>query len=200
MAEVAALVLAAGRASRYRAAGGAEATKLVAEYRGEPLVRWAVGAALASRARPVVVVTGHARAEVEAALAGLPLRFVHNPDYADGLATSLRAGVGALPGNAAGAVVLLGDMPEASASVVDALIAGFEAAPEALAAVALYAGKRGNPVLLGRGLFAQVERLQGDEGARGLLAALPTERLASVEVAEAGVTKDVDRPEDLCPS
>jgi molybdenum cofactor cytidylyltransferase len=197
MPEVAALVLAAGRASRYRAAGGSEPTKLVADYRGEPLARWAVRAALASHARPVIVVTGHARAEVEAVLAGLDVSFVHNPDYADGLATSLRAGVAALPPDAAGAVVLLADMPEASAAVVDALIARFEAAPDALAAVALYGGRRGNPVLLGRGLFAQVARLTGDEGARGLLAALPPERIASVEVAEAGVTKDVDRPEDL---
>ena len=71
MADIAALVLAAGQASRYRAAGGGEATKLIAEWRGEKLVRWAVRAALASRARPVLVVTGHACAEVEAALGGL---------------------------------------------------------------------------------------------------------------------------------
>jgi len=197
MADLAALVLAAGRASRYRAAGGAEPTKLIADYRGEPLVRWAVRAALASRARPVVVVTGHARAEVEAALAGLDLGFAHNPDFAEGLATSLRAGVAALPADVAGALVLLGDMPEASAAVADALIDAFAATPGALAAVALYAGRRGNPVLLGRGLFAEVARLTGDEGARGLIAALPPGRIASVEVAEAGVTKDVDRPEDL---
>ena len=196
MADVAALVLAAGRASRYRAAGGAEPTKLVAEYRGEPLARWAVKAALASRARPVIVVTGHARAEVEAALAGLDVRFVHNPDYADGLSTSLRAGFSAMPG-CEGAVVLLGDMPEASAAVVDALIAAFEASPSALAAVALYNGRRGNPVLLGRGLFGEVARLSGDEGARGLLARLPTNRIAAVEVSDIGVTRDLDTPEDF---
>ena len=196
MVEFAALVLAAGRASRYRAAGGAELTKLVAPYRGEPLVRWAVKAALASRARPVVVVTGHASAEVEAALAGLDVRFVHNPGYVDGLSTSLRAGVSALP-ESGGVLVLLGDMPEASAAVVDALIAAFEATPGALAAVALYGGRRGNPVLLGRGLFGEVTRLSGDEGARGLLAGLPPDRIAAVEVAEAGVTRDIDTPADF---
>ena len=197
MPDVAAIVLAAGSAARYRAAGGPEATKLIADYRGEPLARWAARAALASRARPVVVVTGHARAEVEAALAGLDLRFAHNPDFAQGLATSLRAGVAALPADAAGALVLLGDMPETSAATADALIAAFEAMPGALAAVALYRGRRGNPVLLGRGLFAEVGGLSGDEGARGLLQGLPPDRIATVEVAEAGVTKDVDRPEDL---
>ena len=196
-AEIAALVLAAGRASRYRAAGGVEPTKLVALYRGEPLVRWAARTALSSRARPVVVVTGHARAEVEAALAGLDLRFAHNPDFAQGLATSLRAGLAALPAEATGALILLGDMPEASAATADALIAAFMAKPQALAAVALYQGRRGNPVLLGRGLFGDVAGLSGDEGARGLLQGLPPEQIATVEVAESGVTRDVDEPEDL---
>src|SRR5271156_2617793 len=119
MFEVAAVVLAAGRASRYRAAGGAEETKLIADFRGEPLVRWAARAALASRARRVIVVTGHAKAKVEMALAGLDLDFAPTPAFASGLASSLRAGLAALPPEAAGAVVLLGDMPEADASVVD---------------------------------------------------------------------------------
>jgi molybdenum cofactor cytidylyltransferase len=92
---------------------------------------------------------------------------------------------------------LLGDMPEASAAVTDALITAFEAKPDAMAAVALYRGQRGNPVLLGRGLFDEVGRLAGDEGARGLLRGLAPERIAMLEVGEVGVTKDVDRPEDL---
>jgi molybdenum cofactor cytidylyltransferase len=92
---------------------------------------------------------------------------------------------------------MLGDMPEASAAVVDALSAEFAATPDALAAVAVYRGQRGNPVLLGRALFAEVAGLRGDEGARRLLQALPPERIATVDVADPGVTKDVDRPEDL---
>jgi molybdenum cofactor cytidylyltransferase len=142
MFEVAAIVLAAGRASRYRAAGGAEETKLVADFHGEPLIRWAARAALASRARPVVVVTGHAKAEVETALAGLGLHFTHNPDFASGLASSLRTGLAALPPEAAGAVVLLGDMPEASASVVDALIDRFLSTPGACAGKPLFGDQR----------------------------------------------------------
>jgi molybdenum cofactor cytidylyltransferase len=197
MPEIAAIVLAAGRAARYRAAGGTAPTKLVADYRGEPLVRHAARAALASHARPVIVVTGHARAEVQAALAGLDVAFVHNPDFADGLSTSLRAGVAALPDKAAGAVVMLGDMPEAKAEVVDALIAGFLAHPAVDAAVPVFAGRRGNPVLIGRGLFSQVARLRGDEGARGLLQTLPTGRIATVEVGDAGVTLDIDTPAGL---
>lgn len=197
MVKIAALVLAAGRASRYRAAGGAAATKLVADYRGKPLVRWAAEAALASRAKPVVVVTGHARAEVEAALAGLDVRFVHNPDFADGLSTSLRAGLAAPGGDVAGAVVLLGDMPDASAAVIDALIDGFGAAPGAQAAVPVFEGRRGNPALLGRALFAKAAQLSGDEGARGLLQGLDAARLVCVTVRDGGVGRDIDTPDDL---
>jgi molybdenum cofactor cytidylyltransferase len=134
---------------------------------------------------------------VAAALAGLDVEFAHNPDFAEGLATSLRAGIAALPASVAGAVVLLGDMPEIEASIVDALIAAFAATPGAEAAVALYGGRRGNPVLLGGALFPEIGRLKGDEGARALLQSLPPRRIAVVEVAEAGVTTDVDRPEDF---
>ena len=77
---VAAVVLAAGRSTRMGAIN-----KLIAEIGGKPLVRIAAEQALASRAKPVIVVTGHERERVEAALAGLPVRFVHNPDYAEGL-------------------------------------------------------------------------------------------------------------------
>jgi molybdenum cofactor cytidylyltransferase len=192
-------VLAAGLGSRYRSAGGAEPTKLVADYRGEPLVRWAVRAALASKARPIIVVTGHAREQVAAALAGLDVRFVHNRRFALGLASSLKAGVAALPGEVAGAVIGLGDMPEASAAVIDALIDGFLAKPGAQAAVPVRRGQRGNPVLLGRALFDAVAGLSGDEGARGLLRALPPEAIATIEVADDGVRLDVDTPQDLAP-
>ena len=193
---IAALVLAAGKASRYRAAGGAAPTKLVADYRGKPLVRWAVEAALAARTRPVTVVTGHARAEVEAALAGLDVRFVHNPDFAEGLSTSLRAGLAALGAEVAGAVVLLGDMPDAAAQTIDALIDAFVAA-DADAAIPVFAGARGNPGLLGRALFARAAQLTGDEGARGLLRGLEPARLLSVSVADAGIGRDIDTPDDL---
>lgn len=188
---VAAVVLAAGTASRYRAADPGVATKLVAPYGGVPLVRRAVAAALASRARPVVVVTGHAEAEVRAALDGCPVGFAHNADYASGLASSLRTGILALPPGAAGALALLGDMPEVAAPLLDRLIAAFEAEPAADAAVPVHGGRRGNPALLGRSLFAPALALAGDEGARRLLARA---RVVEVAVDDDGVLLDVDEP------
>src|SRR5215212_5925074 len=87
---IAAVVLAAGRSTRM---GGTN--KLVAEIGGKPLVRIAAEQVLASRARPVIVVTGHQKERVERALAGLPVTFVHNPDFAEGLSTSLKTGIAA---------------------------------------------------------------------------------------------------------
>jgi molybdenum cofactor cytidylyltransferase len=197
MTEVAAIILAAGRSSRYRAGGGAEVSKLIALYRGEPLVRRVARAALASCARPVVVVTGHARMDVEAALAGLPLVFAFNPDFASGLASSLRVGVAALPPSAPGAVVLLGDMPDVEAAMIDRIVKVFLTSAGALAAVPVHAGRRGNPVLLGRELFTSVARLEGDEGARRLLREAASDRVAEVPFDDAAVTLDIDTPDDL---
>src|SRR5262245_7545560 len=114
---IAAVVLAAGRSTRM---GGPN--KLLAEIAHRPLVRIAVEEALASRARPVIVVVGHQRAEVERALAGLPVHLVHNPDFAQGLGTSLKAGIAAVPADADGAIICLGDMPQVDASLIDRLI------------------------------------------------------------------------------
>ena len=89
---IAAIILAAGRSTRM---GGPN--KLLAEIGGRPLVRIAVEEALASSAQPVIVVTGHQREKVEAALEGLKVQRVHNPDFAEGLSTSLKAGLAAVP-------------------------------------------------------------------------------------------------------
>jgi molybdenum cofactor cytidylyltransferase len=196
--KVAALVLAAGRSSRFRKAGGAEETKLVAMLGGKPIVLRVVEAALASRARPVIVVVGHARGAVEAALGGLPVTIVFNPDYATGLASSLRTGLTAAPADAGGALVLLGDMPNVEARLVDALIGALEARPNAQAIAPAEGGRRGNPVLLGRKLFERARRLEGDEGARRLLASLKESDVVEIDPPPGSdVSFDVDTPSDL---
>ncbi len=191
------MVLAAGRSSRYRAAGGTEATKLVAEVAGKPVVRHVVDAALASRAAPVVVIVGHARELVEAALDGAPVEIAFNPDFATGIASSLKVGLGATPPDAQATVVLLGDMPNVSASLIDRLTDAFMAAPDALAVAPVQDGRRGNPVLIARAMFGQAQRLAGDEGARRLLAALRPGEVVEVDAAGADAAFDVDIPSDL---
>jgi molybdenum cofactor cytidylyltransferase len=197
MTRVGAIVLAAGRSSRFRAGGGPDVTKLVAKLDGKPIVRRVTEAALASKARAVVVVTGYARNSVERVLAGLDVELAFNPKFASGLASSLRAGLAATPPDVAGALVLLGDMPRIEPRLIDALIDGFLARKDMFAAVPVREGRRGNPVLLGRGLFEAAMRLTGDEGARRLISALSASELVEVEASDVGVTFDIDTPEDL---
>jgi molybdenum cofactor cytidylyltransferase len=197
MTRVGAVILAAGQSSRFRAGGGLDLTKLVARIDGEPIVRRVVEAALAAKARPVVVVTGYARDSVEAALADLDVRLTFNPKFASGLASSLKAGLAATPSDVAGALVLLGDMPWIEPRLIDALIDAFLARKDALAAIPSREGRRGNPVLLGLGLFEAAMRLTGDEGARRLIGALSASELVEVEAPDTSVTFDIDTPEDL---
>jgi molybdenum cofactor cytidylyltransferase len=198
MTEVAAVILAAGQASRFRAAAGSDgpATKLVANFGGVPLVAHVTDAALASRAHPVIVVTGHAQAEVRQALEGRPVTFVHNADYAQGISTSVRRGITAVPKQVAGALVLLADMPRVSAVLIDKLIAAFEAQPDARAVVPVVDGRRGNPVLLGRATFAALDTLTGDVGAKPLLQ-MAGAHVIEVPVSDAAATFDVDTPDHL---
>lgn len=188
MGEIGAIILAAGRASRFGA--GADDSKVLARLDGKPLVRHVAEAALASRARPVVVVIGHAGAGVRAALDGLDATIVDNPHAASGMAGSLKAGVAALPADCAGALILLADMPRVRARTLDALIAAYAAGdrrPDAVAPV--FAGRRGNPVLLGRALFGAVAGLEGDVGGRALLAQAD---VREIEVDDPGVSIDID--------
>jgi molybdenum cofactor cytidylyltransferase len=188
---IAALVLAAGRSSRM---GGPN--KLLAEIGGRPLVRIVAEALLASRARPVLVVTGHQRERVEAALAGLPISFVHNSDYAEGLGTSLKAGVAALPAEVDGVVVCLGDMPQVNAALIDRLIDAIDPAKGALVAVPTIDGKRGNPVVWSRRFFPDLMAVEGDVGARHLIGRYG-EAVVELPVSDTAVLADIDTPQAL---
>jgi molybdenum cofactor cytidylyltransferase len=187
---VAAIVLAAGQGRRM---GGPN--KLAATIGGKPLVRIAAEAAAASRADPVIVVTGHQPETVRASLAGVDAAFVHNPDFTEGLSTSLRRGIAALPENVDGAVVLLADMPGIDAGVIDRLIAAFDPAGGTLIVVPTSEGKRGNPVLWSRRLFPELLAVAGDTGGRHLIGQNP-DAVAEVEIGPA-VALDVDTPEAL---
>ena len=188
---VAAIVLAAGRSTRM---GGPN--KLLENISGKPLVRIAAEQALSSRARPVVVVTGHERARVEAALEGLDVRFVHNPDYAQGLSTSVKAGLAALPPEAEAVIVCLGDMPQVTSALIDRLIAAFDPEQGALVVLPTFSGKRGNPVLWSRRFFPDLMALEGDVGARHLIGAYP-EVVTEVPVENAAAMVDIDTPDAL---
>ena len=188
---IAAVVLAAGRSTRM---GGPN--KLLAEIAGRPLARIVVEEALASRARPVIVVVGHERAKVENALAGLPVEVVYNPDFAQGLGTSVRAGIAAVPTEADGAIVCLGDMPQVDAALIDRLIAAFEPDRGALIVMPTVEGRRGNPVLWSRRFFPELMAIEGDVGARHFIGRY-SEAVADVPLEGSAALVDVDTPEAL---
>lgn len=188
---VAAVILAAGRSTRM---GGPN--KLLAELNGKKLVRIVAEQALASRASPVIVVTGHQGAEVAAALDGLDVTLVDNPRFADGLATSVKAGIAAVPASSDGAIVCLGDMPLIDTRLIDRLIGSFAPDRGSLIVLPVAGGRRGNPVLWSRRFFPELMTLDGDIGARHLIA-LHAEAVAEVEVDGKGAFLDIDTPEML---
>ncbi len=191
-----ALVLAAGQGARY---GGA---KLLAPWRGAPVLHGALRAAFAAPVQTVTVVTG-AHADEVAACArafafGGPdaarLHLVHASDHADGLSASLRRGLSSLPADADGLMLFLGDMPGAPDGVLQPLAAALAAG--APAAAPRCRGRRGHPVAISRALFPELMTLTGDRGAAAVLADLG-ETLQLIDTEDDGVLLDIDAPADL---
>lgn len=188
---IAALVLAAGQSRRM-----GKRNKLLAKVEGKTMVRRAAEAALASQAASVVLVTGHERAGVEAALQDLELTCVHNPDYTQGLSTSLHRGLAALSADIDGALIMLADMPRIDSAMLDRLIAAFNPAEGRAICLPTHQGKRGNPVLFARRFFAEMQAVSGDVGARHLLGEYP-ELVCEVAMDDEAVLTDIDTPEAL---
>jgi molybdenum cofactor cytidylyltransferase len=184
---IAAVVLAAGLARRMGS------NKLLAPIDGAPMIARAVDAALASEARPVIVVTGNEAEKLRAALTGRAVTFVHNPDFAQGLSASIKRGVAAVPPECDGALICLGDMPRVAAEDIDRLIAAFNPVEGRAICVPVRGGKRGNPVLWARRFFGEMQELAGDAGAKHLIGA-HGEAAAEVAMEGDGVLIDIDTP------
>jgi len=194
--KVAVVLLAAGRSTRM---GGPN--KMLAEANGQPLVVHAVKAALASQAVEIVVVLGHMAGDVRTAIEqALPakarVRFVVNPDFAEGLSTSVRAGIAALGAGVDAAVVQLGDMPGVSSGILDRLMAGFSPVEGRSICVPTVGGKRGNPVLWARRFFPEISRVTGDTGAKHLIGE-HADLVCEVEMGGDAAITDIDTPEAL---
>jgi molybdenum cofactor cytidylyltransferase len=188
---VGALVLAAGQSRRM-----GTLNKLLIEIDGVPMVRRVVEMLRQSKVDPIVVVTGHEHERIAAALKDLGVTLAHNPEFAQGLSTSLKAGIAALSGDVDGALVCLGDMPRVTAAEVDRLIGAFNPVEGRGIVVPTLNGKRGNPVLWSKRFFPEMSQVAGDVGARHLIGAYP-EMVAEVEMAGDGVLTDIDTPQAL---
>jgi molybdenum cofactor cytidylyltransferase len=189
-ARVAAIVLAAGQSKRMGS------NKLLADLGGAPMIRRSVEAARAAGIDGMIVVTGHEADKIAAALEGLGIEIVHNPDYAHGLATSLKRGLAAVPEGADAVLVCLGDMPRVTPKAMGRLIAAFNPEELRTICVPVHKGRRGNPVLWGRKHFSAMAALGGDRGAKALMEQFADE-LVEIEMADDGVLIDADTPEAL---
>jgi molybdenum cofactor cytidylyltransferase len=189
---IAAVVLAAGKSSRM----APHNKLLVTDRAGKPMIARVVDNVLSSGARPVIVVTGHMAPEIEQALGGRPVRFVHAADYAAGLSASLKAGVAAVPQESAGAVVCLGDMPLVTGRMIDRLLAAYDPDEGRLIVLPTYLGKQGNPMLWDRRFFTEILEASGDAGAR-FLVSRHMEAVAEVPMDEDAVLRDFDTPDSL---
>jgi molybdenum cofactor cytidylyltransferase len=187
---IAAVVLAAGLSSRMGE------NKLLVDIGGQPLIRRTVQAALASHASPVIVVTGRDAERMEQVLSGLDVRFVENPDFAKGLSTSLKSGLKTVPPENDGVLIVLGDMPSVTPALLDTLIAAFDPVEGRAICVATHGGKRGNPVLWARRFFPEMMAVEGDVGAKHIMAA-NDEMVCEVEAPDDAPLLDIDTKEDL---
>jgi molybdenum cofactor cytidylyltransferase len=142
--------------------------KQLLELDGTPLVRHVVQRAFASRLDEVIVVTGAHADAIEGALAGLPVRIVHNDRYEQGMGTSLAAAVDVLDEDVDAIIVLLADQPAILPGAIDRAMAARRESG-APVVMARYGEERGHPVLFGRECFPALAALEGDAGGRDVV-------------------------------
>jgi molybdenum cofactor cytidylyltransferase len=169
---------------------------MLADFRGQPMLLATVSSIAKSSVDDIVVVTGHERFKSESVLAGLHLRMVHNPHYAEGLSTSLRCGLQAISETADAVIICLADMPLIEPQLIDRLIAAFNPTEHRTIVVPIFQGQFGNPVLWGKNHFINLMSLEGDRGARDLIDQFKSD---AVEIASPTNTilRDADTPEAL---
>tara|TARA_Y100000022_G_scaffold180688_1_gene172817 strand:+ start:514 stop:1155 length:642 start_codon:yes stop_codon:yes gene_type:complete len=165
-AKVAGIILAAGASRRM-----GSVNKLLASIAGKPLVRHAVESFVATSLSPIIVVVGYESDKVAAALEGLPVQLVFNPDHATGQGSSVGVGVEALDNNVTDAMIGLGDMPLLPSTLLDSLIQKHIGREGHACNITIpaFEGQRGNPVLWGKTFFPELITLAGDRGGRQLL-------------------------------
>ena len=159
---VAGIILAAGQSKRLGR------PKQLLDICGQSVIRRVTHRAARSRLGSVLVVLGHAYADVLRELEGLDVQIIQNPDFATGQASSLRAGMNAVPATSDAVVFLLGDQPTLASSVIDELIDTYEASGSAIVQ-ARYRDRPGHPVLFAHALFEELTDITGDQGARDVI-------------------------------
>ena len=171
--------------------------KLLLAFRGKPLIAQAVDTLLESEVDEVIVVLGHEAKKVKEQLEGRQVRFVENPNYREGMSTSIRAGLGAVPSEAAAIMIYLADQPLLEHEDVNRLIRAFAEARERNRSIVVpfFRGQRGNPVILDSSYKEAILDVVGDVGCKRVIKRNP-DKVLVVEMETDHVVRDVDRMED----
>ena len=185
---VAAIILAAGASVRFGQ------PKLLADWRGKPLIAHAADVVLASSARPVVAVVGAHEQAIRVALGDRPVMVVVNPNWAEGMSTSVQAGLAALPPGTGGALFVLADQPNHTPELLNRLIEQFRATGAPIVELR-FGDQPGNPALFARELFGELMQLTGDRGGRPVIQKY-ADRVAVAQADDLATLQDIDTPED----
>ena len=195
-ATIGGVILAAGQSRRM----GAQ-NKLLAEIDGVPIIRRTAQAMLDGGLNDLVIVTGHEHRLVAAALDDLPVTCIYNDEYQSGQASSVACGVRHHQnGSHAAVLIALGDMPLVRPELIAALLRDHSSLPDATDRITLpvFDGRRGNPVIWGRGFFDELVALTGDAGGR-IIFAENKNAVNSLGWPDDSIHLDIDTPEALAP-
>jgi len=184
-----AIVLAAGMSTRMGR------NKLLLRFRDQALIVRAVDTLLASKIDEVIVVLGHEIEKAQAELKGKPVRLIQNPDYRDGLSTSVRTGVEAVSSQADGIMIYLADQPLLEPADINRIVAAFTDAKRVNKSIVVpfFEGERGNPVVLDASLRVAILGIVGDVGCKGVIKRYP-EKVYALQMENDHVVRDVDDP------
>lgn len=185
MAPIAALVLAAGRSTRMEGAN-----KLLLPFRGATVIAHTV-AAVQAAVDDVLVVTGHEDRQIRDALRDYAVRVVYNPQYRDGIATSIRRGLLAIRPEVEGLLICLGNMPLVAPDTLRHLCRTFAEAQAPAIVIATVEGRRGHPLLFQKAFHDELMALEGDVGGQAVATAHPG-AVVEVPVKDRGILQDVD--------
>lgn len=186
-----AIVLAAGMSTRMGQ------NKLLLDFKNEPLIAHAVDTLLRSEVDEIIVVLGHEAEKVQEKLRGKQVKLVRNPDYREGLSTSVRAGVEAVSRQTDGIMVYLADLPLLEPADVNRIVRAFIHAKQVNKSIVIpfFDGQRGNPVLLDSSYREAILGIVGDVGCKGVIKRYP-DKVFVVEMESDHVVRDVDNMEE----
>lgn len=187
---ISAILLAAGESKRMGR------PKQLLEWQGKTLLHHSLESLINSAADDIILVLGHEADRIRETLPALAIKIVINPDYKQGMASSLRQGLLAMDPGSEAFLVLLADQPGIGPEIINTLIRTFQQADPKWGIVRpVYRGLRGHPVLIGVRYLKEALQLQGDVGARQILMNHPGDIL-EIDVDQDAILKDIDTPEE----